>query len=216
MNSQGAEPPPDGPASLSTTTGWRPGIAEPGSTWTRRGRWRACRTGEALTIERFGEPATRRPAAGVRPADVATRALPFSHCINYCTYCGTVISRYPAAPFFRRGQGNVLLKRGFRHILLVGGEFPRLTTTEYYAQVIEWLTREGVAPAVEIAPQSTCHYARLAEAGACCVTLYQETYDETLYAEYHPKGSKASYDWRFEGLDRAADGAVGGWGWESC
>ncbi len=168
----------------------------------------------ALTIERFGEPATRdpRPASGRRMLLYAPLYLS-SHCINYCTYCGF---RYPRDILRRhlsfdeaKSEANVLLKRGFRHILLVGGEFPRLTTTEYYAQVIEWLLREGVAPAVEIAPQSTCHYARLAEAGACCVTLYQETYDETLYAEYHPKGSKASYDWRFEGLDRAADGAVG-------
>lgn len=168
----------------------------------------------ALTIERFGEPAARdpRPASGRRMLLYAPLYLS-SHCINFCTYCGF---RYPRQLRRRhlsfaeaQGEANVLLRRGFRHILLVGGEFPRLTTAEYYAQVIEWLTRQAVAPAVEIAPQSTRHYARLAEAGACCVTLYQETYDETLYAEYHPKGSKASYDWRFEGLDRAADAGIG-------
>jgi 2-iminoacetate synthase len=37
------------------------------------------------------------------------------------------------------------------------------------------------------------------------VTLYQETYDEQLYAKYHVRGPKASYHWRLEGHDRAAE-----------
>lgn len=167
-----------------------------------------------LTIARFGRsgPQTALPGAGRRMLLYAPLYLS-SHCINYCTYCGF---RYPRDMPRRhlsfdeaKTEAKVLLKRGFRHILLVGGEFPRLTTTDYYARVIEWLVGQGVAPAVEIAPQSTADYARLAASGACCVTLYQETYDEKLYAEYHPKGAKAAYDWRLEGLDRAAEAGIG-------
>ena len=30
-----------------------------------------------------------------------------------------------------------------------------------------------------------------------------------LYAAYHPRGSKRMYDWRLEGLDRAAEAGLG-------
>ena len=48
----------------------------------------------------------------------------------------------------------------------------------------------------------------MVEAGATGVTLYQETYDEGLYPSYHPRGSKALYDWRLEAYDRAAEAGM--------
>ena len=165
-----------------------------------------------LTIERFGEPASADgPGAGRRMLLYAPLYLS-NHCINHCTYCGF---RYPLQiershlTFDQsKVEADILIGRGFRHILLLGGDFPRLTTPDYYGEVIEYLAQKGVATAVEIAPQSTVDYARLVEAGACGVTLYQETYDEDRYAEYHPRGTKAWYDWRFEGLDRAAEAGI--------
>ena len=61
---------------------------------------------------------------------------------------------------------------------------------------------------MEIAPQSVGAYREMVAAGACGVTLYQETYVEELYSLYHPAGSKASYDWRLAGLDRAAQAGM--------
>jgi len=71
------------------------------------------------------------------------------------------------------------------------------------------MSRRGVSTAIEIAPQSEESYAAMVEAGVCGVTLYQETYDERLYAYYHPQGPKASYQWRLESMDRAASGGIG-------
>ena len=135
-----------------------------------------------------------------------------NYCINYCLYCGF---RHPHA-IERRHLGleealreaDVLRARGFRHVLLVAGDFPSLTTPRYHAEVLGALRARGIAPAVEIAPQTTEAYAALAVAGAIGVTLYQETYDERLYAQYHPRGSKAAYDWRLEALDRAAEAGM--------
>ena len=166
----------------------------------------------ALTIEQFGEPSSQAvPGSGRKMLLYAPLYLS-NHCINHCTYCGF---RYPLQIdrthlTFEQSklEADILIDRGFRHILLVGGDFPKLTTAEYYGEVIEYLARRGVAAAVEIAPQSTADYARLMEAGACGVTLYQETYDESLYSKYHPRGSKAWYDWRFEALDRAAEAGM--------
>jgi 2-iminoacetate synthase len=136
-----------------------------------------------------------------------------NECVNYCTYCGF---RYPLDIARRHlsceeamEQVRVLRGRGFRHLLIVGGEFPRLTTTGYYAGIIQAMVAEGVVPAIEIAPQSTQSYAALAAAGACGVTLYQETYDEARYREYHQRGPKSSYHWRLESHDRAAEAGMG-------
>ena len=136
-----------------------------------------------------------------------------SHCINHCTYCGF---RYPR-DIERKHlsaeqallQADILRGRGFRHILLVGGDFPSLTTSEYYTEIIGRLAARRVAPAVEIAPQPTGAYGKMMQAGARGVTLYQETYNEELYSVYHPRGTKALFDWRLEGLDRAAEAGMG-------
>ena len=105
-------------------------------------------------------------------------------------------------------QARLLKQRGFRHLLVVGGDFPRLTTTSYYRRLIESLVEYGITPAVEIAAQSVDSYAELVHAGICGVTLYQETYDEDLYPRYHLRGPKSSFHWRLESLDRAAEGGV--------
>jgi 2-iminoacetate synthase len=135
-----------------------------------------------------------------------------SHCTNHCLYCGFRAPHNIQRRHLGRDeavhQAEILLERGFRHILLVAGDFPSLTSTEYYVGVIRALVDRGIRPGVEIAPQTTASYAELVAAGACGITLYQETYNEELYALYHPCGSKASYDWRLEGVQRAAEAGM--------
>src|SRR5574340_1077991 len=63
-----------------------------------------------------------------------------SHCINHCIYCGfrhpNDIPRKHLDLEEALGQAEILGSRGLRHILLVAGDFPRLTTTGYYAEII--------------------------------------------------------------------------------
>ncbi|MBN2292193.1 MAG: radical SAM protein [Pirellulales bacterium] len=136
-----------------------------------------------------------------------------SYCINHCRYCGfnntRQIERKHLGLAEALEESNILLRRGIRHQLLVGGDAPHLTTTEYYVEKIAAMKSLGVSPAIEIAPQSEDSYASMVEAGVCGVTLYQETYDERLYTLYHPKGPKSSYEWRLEAMDRAARGGIG-------
>ncbi|MFZ5831705.1 MAG: radical SAM protein, partial [Planctomycetota bacterium] len=119
-----------------------------------------------------------------------------SHCINYCVYCGF---RYPNEIERRHlnfdqamEQAGKLARHGFRHLLLVAGDFPSLTSVSYFAGIVGALSEEGFSVAVEVAPMTASGYAALAAAGAVGVTLYQETYNEILYALYHPHGTKTS------------------------
>ncbi|MGQ9562855.1 MAG: radical SAM protein [Thermogutta sp.] len=136
-----------------------------------------------------------------------------SFCVNHCLYCGF---RFPEA-IPRRilssdeavKQVGLLVERGMRHILLVAGDYPQKTPIDYYVETITAIRNHWpVTLAIEIAPQSTAGYARLVQAGIIGVTLYQETYNEQLYRGYHPLGPKSHYDWRLEGLDRAAEAGV--------
>ncbi len=105
-------------------------------------------------------------------------------------------------------QARTLLSRGFRHLLLVAGDFPRLTTSAYMAKVVDRVAALGAEPSLEIAAQTTQEYVRLRRAGAWGVTLYMETYDEAAYAVVHRRGPKVSYDWRLEAAERAAEAGM--------
>jgi 2-iminoacetate synthase len=166
----------------------------------------------ALTCEHFSVASAAEPNQRRRMLLYAPIYLS-SYCINHCAYCGF---RHPNRIERRHlkiddalQQAQILSSRGFRHILLVAGDFPRLTTIDYYTSIIRALSQRGICVAIEIAPQSVAAYEAMVAAGARAVTLYQETYNEELYAVYHPRGSKMSYDWRLEGLERAAEAGIG-------
>lgn len=135
-----------------------------------------------------------------------------SRCVNHCTYCGfrftEDIERHHLTLEEVEQQVEHLEQHGFGHLLVVGGEYPQLTTVDYYSDIARCLVRHNVAAAIEIAPQTTASYARLATAGVMGLTLYQETYDEQLYTKYHPRGPKANYHWRLESHDRAAEAGI--------
>jgi 2-iminoacetate synthase len=135
-----------------------------------------------------------------------------SHCANRCVYCGFAanlpVERRHLSPQQAGEQAALLMRRGFRHLLLVAGDFPRLTTVSYLAEIVGDLDRRGCEPAVEIAAQSTLGYATLHAAGVRGVTLYMETYDEAAYVRHHPRGPKVSYDGRLEALERAAEAGI--------
>lgn len=135
-----------------------------------------------------------------------------SFCINHCHYCSfrfpQELEREHLSTETALAQAAILRQRGFRHLLLVAGDFPRLTSPDYFTPIITALVERGFSVAIEIAPQSTLAYSKLARAGVCGVTLYQETYQEELYNRYHPLGPKTWYDWRLEGPERAAEAGM--------
>jgi len=136
-----------------------------------------------------------------------------SECVNHCKYCGF---RYPMQIHRTHlnleqvlDQSRILRKRGFKHQLVVAGDYPSRTSTAYFCELIEALAQQDLQIGIEIAAQSTESYAAMASAGARSVTLYQETYDESVYESVHIRGPKASFDWRLEAPERAAEVGFG-------
>lgn len=166
-----------------------------------------------LTQQHFGEAAGRHRGVKAQRRMLLYAPLYVSNdCVNHCLYCGF---RYPLDIERKQltveqavEQARILWDRGFRHLLVVAGDYPGRMTTQYFTQLIDQLVGLGIAPAIEIAAQSTWAYGELVAAGVCGLTLYQETYDPRLYAEYHPRGPKSSFHWRLEAHDRAAEAGV--------
>jgi 2-iminoacetate synthase len=174
----------------------------------------------ALTIDIFGtgssftdgrDPESLAPGMGRQIRLYAPLYLS-NYCINHCLYC---FFRYPNA--LERvqltkeeslRQAEILRQHGFHHILLVAGDYPKLTRAEYFCDIAAALARDGFCVGIEIAPQSTKSYAALSAAGVVSVTLYQETYHELAYVRYHPRGAKSWFDWRLEAHERALDAGV--------
>lgn len=154
-----------------------------------------------LTIQRFGR--TIQLYAPLYVSNV---------CINSCRYCG-----YNTATKFQRtrltidqalADADIIASEGFRHLLLVSGEDKEFVSTDYLCELAAKLSAKFSSLSIEIYPMSQADYTKVFNAGIDGVTLYQETYDRDVYAEYHIAGPKADYDYRLESPDRLAEAGM--------
>ncbi len=150
-----------------------------------------------LTLQRFG-----------RVIQLYAPLYLSNECVDTCTYCGfsreNKIARLTLTPQQVLMEARILLKKGFRHLLLVSGEHPRHTPPEYVAEVIQLLHKEIPSISLELAPQTEAVYKMWVESGAEGLVVYQETYQKQEYAEVHLAGKKKNYEWRLETPERAA------------
>jgi len=131
-----------------------------------------------------------------------------NECVSTCTYCGfsagNEIVRRTLTPAEVADEGDALLDRGFRHLLLVAGEHARIVSRDYLVSCVEALAGRVPSLALEVQVWDEATYRRLVGAGCDGLVAYQETYDRATYAAVHLKGKKRNYDWRLAAPDRAA------------
>lgn len=131
-----------------------------------------------------------------------------NECINTCTYCGfsapNKIRRKTLTPDQVLQEAHFLHQQGFRHLLLVSGEDPRVINLNYLEQILIKMKEFIPSITLEIAPQDLKEYEKLKSYGAEGIVVYQETYNRELYGELHPKGIKQLFDYRYHSLERAA------------
>jgi 2-iminoacetate synthase len=158
------------------------------------------RTAHQITVQRFG-----------RVLQMYAPLYLSNECIDSCTYCGFSreheVRRITLEVEEAAREAEILKRQGFRHVLLVSGEHPRIVSTGYLASVVRRLRMDFASIAIEVAPQHEDGYHELVEAGVDALTVYQETYDREVYASVHLGGRKKNFDWRLATPERAA--AVG-------
>jgi 2-iminoacetate synthase len=135
-----------------------------------------------------------------------------NECVETCTYCSFArpnpVPRRTLTVDEAQAEARILLRRGFRHLLLVSGEHPRHVSPEYLERVIAALHPSVPSLSVEVQPQTAEVYARWCRAGAEGLVVYQETYDRGAYAAVHLAGKKRDFDWRLDTPDRGAEGGM--------
>lgn len=132
-------------------------------------------------------------------------------CTNRCLYCGfnagNAVARVTLTPAAAAAEGEAIRALGFRHVLLLTGEAPAIVTPDYLKEVLARLRPRFSSIGIEMFPMAAERYRELAAQGVDSLTLFQETYREATYGDYHPAGRKRDYRWRLEGPERG--GAAG-------
>lgn len=130
-------------------------------------------------------------------------------CTNSCVYCGfnvkNPVSRLTLTPDQAAAEGRYLHTQGFRHLLLVSGEAPKVVTMPYLLGVLEKLRPLFASISIELYPMDTAAYEALIAHGVDGLVIFQETYNEQRYKEVHPGGKKRNYRWRLETPERGGE-----------
>lgn len=131
-----------------------------------------------------------------------------NYCINRCVYCGFNIKSKQLRKQLSFDQvyeeAKYISKTGLKHILILTGDNREIASVEYIKKCILILKEFFDSIAIEIYALTTEEYKELKLAGADSLTIYQETYNESLYKDLHIKGPKTDFRFRLDAPERGA------------
>src|SRR5437667_8880743 len=120
-----------------------------------------------------------------------------NECINNCRYCGfsreNPILRVTLSVDEVVKEARHLAAAGFRQLLLVAGEHPKVVSRDYLAKCIRALRDDFSSISIEVAPMETEDYIPVVEGGAEGLVGYQETYNRAIYNQLHLAGPKKAF-----------------------
>lgn len=129
-----------------------------------------------------------------------------NYCVNRCAYCGfnaeNSIRRKKLTPEEVEEEARSISAQGIRHILLLTGESRKHSPVSYIKECVEAVKKYFTSIAIEVYPLETEEYRDLVESGVDGLTIYQEVYDEKIYAEVHLGGPKRDYLFRLNAPER--------------
>ena len=130
-----------------------------------------------------------------------------NECFNGCKYCGfnadnKFTRKTLTLPEIKR-EAKYLREQGFRHMLLLTGEAPKVAGIDYLEKAVKVIKEYCGSVSIEVFPMDTEGYQRMVTAGVDGLTIYQETYDQELYQQLHPYGPKSNYAYRLDAPERA-------------
>ncbi len=135
-----------------------------------------------------------------------------NECQNICTYCGfsldNSIKRKTLSDTELMIEATVLKSMGVNYVLLVSGEANKTVGVSYFLNAIKLLRPHFANISIEVQPLSEEEYCLLHDAGVNAVLVYQETYHQEVYKEYHPKGKKSNFNFRLDTPDRVGRAGI--------
>jgi 2-iminoacetate synthase len=149
-----------------------------------------------LTVQHFG-----------RVVFLFTPLYLANYCVNHCVYCGfkagNSLERKKLAPAELVKEAEIIAATGLKHVLILTGESRGHSPVSYIKECVEILKKYFTSISIEIYPLEEHEYAELIETGVDGLTIYQEVYNEEIYAYVHPAGPKRNYHFRMEAPERA-------------
>ncbi len=154
------------------------------------------------TLERFGKTISMYIPLYVSNA-----------CTNHCVYCGfnhdNPMERLTLTMEQVKAECEAIRRLGpFENLLIVSGEFPTLNGVDYLEKVLHTARPYFNNLTIEVMPMKSRDYYRLTQSGLNGVVCFQETYHESRYKDYHPRGMKSIFEWRVNGFDRMGQAGV--------
>ncbi|WP_319547736.1 2-iminoacetate synthase ThiH [Desulfogranum marinum] len=129
-------------------------------------------------------------------------------CSNQCIYCGFnktnhIVRRKLSIQEIEK-EAQSIAATGLQHLLLLTGESKHATPMDYLVEAVTCLKKYFASVSIEIFPMDVDEYRQLNQAGVDGLTIFQETYDQAIYAEVHLAGKKRDYHFRLDGPERGA------------
>lgn len=115
-----------------------------------------------------------------------------NECQNICTYCGfsldNQLKRKTLSDTELLVEASVLKSMDVNHVLLVSGEANKIVGVPYFQNAVRLLKPHFSNISIEVQPLAEEEYSLLHKEGVHSVLVYQETYHQEVYKEYHPRG----------------------------
>ncbi|SDF02228.1 2-iminoacetate synthase ThiH [Sporolituus thermophilus] len=135
-----------------------------------------------------------------------------NYCVNQCVYCGfrlnNKLERKKLTLTEVEREAQLIAATGLKHILILTGESRQHSPVSYIKDCVNILKKYFTSISIEIYPLTQEEYAELIGAGVDGLTIYQEVYNEEVYAEMHPAGPKRNYRFRLEAPERACQAGL--------
>lgn len=137
-------------------------------------------------------------------------------CENHCVYCGfnckNKIKRAKLSYEEIEKEMKEIKKTGLEEILILTGESQKASNIEYIANACKIAKKYFNVVGLEVYPMDIKEYKYLYSCGADFITVFQETYNKSIYKKVHPKGKKSIFSYRFNAQERALIGGIRGVG----
>jgi len=154
-----------------------------------------------LTLQYFG-----------RTIQIFTPLYLSNYCTNHCVYCGfnakNDIPRTQLELDQLEEEAKAIAATGIKHLLILTGEARTKASPEYLDSCMKVLSKYFPSVSIEIYAMEQDEYANLVDAGVDGLTIYQETYDEALYATLHPRGPKKDFRYRLDAPERGCQAGM--------